>query len=676
MRHSRDDATLHYRRGAECLAKGDAEGAVRHLRRAVEKTPGYAWAHQNLGQAYRMLGKAGAAERAYRMALALEPDYVAALTNLGSLLGEADRYDEAIDLLKRALALAPDVPVVRENCAAALMMLGKRFEVDGNYFEAFATYRQVLHMGASQHVCLERLARTLRPLRFTAANDKLFEDLLLILDSPAADPLHLREPIISALRLHSFVMPLLDSFGSDQVDSLAVARQLSTVPLLLRLMAAAPLSDLELEELLTRLRRGLLRQSDRISPDALPFTAALAMQCFANEYIFSETTEEVAVVAQMQQALNQALREGAGIDSSCVAILGAYGPLHNLEQAAALLDREWPVEISAVLRRQILEPHEEARLEGSIRTLTSIQDSVSVAVRDQYEANPYPLWTKVGAPFSPLSMFDIFRAWCPHANLAECRGDDEPEILVAGCGTGRQSIYIASWVARARVLAIDLSNRSLAHALRKTAELGIRNIEYAKADILNVETLARNFDFIDCTGVLHHVRDPVTGLKCLASVLRPGGVIRLFVYSRAVRKSAVERARQAISAAGIEFPRSPVAVRDARRFLADLARCAPTDKDLQVIVESPDFFSVSECRDLIFHTHEHFFDVERIDLMLRSCGLQFLGFDHYLNREVIAEFQKRNQNPATLAALDLWKDFEQSTSVSVNYTFLCQKPAQ
>ena len=54
--------------GKVLLKKGEAELAVRALRRATTMDPSNAMPHQLLGQAYRELGQTEAAERELRMA--------------------------------------------------------------------------------------------------------------------------------------------------------------------------------------------------------------------------------------------------------------------------------------------------------------------------------------------------------------------------------------------------------------------------------------------------------------------------------------------------------------------------------------------------------------------------------------------------------------------------------
>ena len=92
--------------------------------------------------------------------------------------------------------------------------------------------------------------------------------------------------------------------------------------------------------------------------------------------------------------------------------------------------------------------------------------------------------------------------------------------MIAGCGTGQHSISTAARVKDSKVLAIDLSLSSLAYAKRKTKELNINNIEYMQADILDLGKLKKQFDIIESSGVLHHMKNPMAGWQVLTDCLK------------------------------------------------------------------------------------------------------------------------------------------------------------
>ena len=158
------------------------------------------------------------------------------------------------------------------------------------------------------------------------------------------------------------------------------------------------------------------------------------------------------------------------------------------------------------------------------------------------------------------SVARFLRNQFPEADLSGIP-DGPARILVAGCGTGRHPIGTARRFPDSSVLAVDLSLTSLAYALRKTRELGIGNIEYRQADLLALGALAERFDVVDCTGVLHHLEDPVAGFRVLRSLLRPGGVMRVGLYSEMARRHVV-RAREFIAERG--FAPTPAGIRACR----------------------------------------------------------------------------------------------------------------
>src|SRR5262249_56920303 len=127
----------------------------------------------------------------------------------------------------------------------------------------------------------------------------------------------------------------------------------------------------------------------------------------------------------------------------------------------------------------------------------------------------------------------------PSAPFRPLGSSSGPDVLVAGCGTGRHPIEVARKYKDARVLAIDLSLTSLCYAKRKTPAPLARRIEYAQADILKLGSIERTFDLIDASGVLHHLADPTAGWRILLSLLRPGGFMHMGLYTELARSDVV-----------------------------------------------------------------------------------------------------------------------------------------
>jgi SAM-dependent methyltransferase len=203
---------------------------------------------------------------------------------------------------------------------------------------------------------------------------------------------------------------------------------------------------------------------------------------------------------------------------------------------------------------------------------------------------------------------------------------------VAGCGTGQHAIETAQRFASARVLAIDLSSSSLAYAQRTTREISLDNIIYAQADILALQSIDRQFDLIDASGVLHHLAEPFVGWQTLLSLLRPGAVMKVALYSKSAR-GHVKAARAFITERGYR----PTAddMRRCRQDLMDL----PHGSLAREVTRAEDFFAMSECRDLLFHVQEHGLTLPQISAFLASMLLSFWdssfrpGYLHSIGRD-------------------------------------------
>src|SRR5262249_39272229 len=134
---------------------------------------------------------------------------------------------------------------------------------------------------------------------------------------------------------------------------------------------------LELEQLLTAIRRGLLQQATgpavpTVEDDGLALFGALAQQCFLNEYVFALGEGERAQLRQVHDRIAAALGSGAAIAPLDLIVVASYQPLHKLPGASLLLDRSWPDAVAQLLTQQIREPAEELADRDEIPALTAI----------------------------------------------------------------------------------------------------------------------------------------------------------------------------------------------------------------------------------------------------------------------------------------------------------------
>ncbi|HLO76428.1 MAG TPA: class I SAM-dependent methyltransferase, partial [Magnetospirillum sp.] len=156
-------------------------------------------------------------------------------------------------------------------------------------------------------------------------------------------------------------------------------------------------------------------------------------------------------------------------------------------------------------------------------------------VKDQYEVFPYPLRdpeddrrrliTTLGGNLDGIS----------HFAFGGRRDFSKPmRVLVAGGGTGDALIYLAQQLADrncpAEVVYIDLSTASRAIAEKRAAIRGLK-VTFVTGSLLDLATLAPGpYDYIDCSGVLHHLPDPDAGLAALAAQLAADGAMGIMVY--------------------------------------------------------------------------------------------------------------------------------------------------
>jgi tetratricopeptide (TPR) repeat protein len=656
-----------HRLGVIAYQAGQPAAAVDLIGKAIARNSNAAPYHAHLGLALAAQGRLAEAVDACRVALNLDPAQPDIQNNLGVFLMQLGEREAAADCCRQATLLASGLADAHGSLGIALRMTGKLDEATASLTRALEMDPQqpdVLANLALAHLALDNrkaaLDAALRALALeeTPQTRRLFvqcvKDLRFDGDATALRPWLLRALKEGWDRPGDLarVSAELVRQGDDPADD----------ELLLTLLRLTPNLDVALEEMLTAARRDFLQAVTEGEAAGSAFHAALAQQCFINEYVFAQSDDETAQAAALRERLSDALESIADITPAMLVALATYVPLHALPQPERLLAKPWPGVVEDILTQQVREPWEERCLRADIPCLTEIDDADSIRVRDQYEENPYPRWVRAGTA-EPQDATTHLRQNFPHVAVLPVGDAGGLDILVAGCGTGRNAIETARKFAGARVLAVDLSLSSLAHAARKTREAGLSvesglAIDYAQADLLKLGATDRRFDLIEAVGVLHHMKDPLAGWRVLVSLLRPGGVMLLGFYSDVARRDLPHLAGS-----------SADDIRRARQRLLE------SGEQREMLAASADFYTTSTCRDLLFHVQESRLTLAQIGQFLRGQNLTLLGFA--LDESALAAYRARFASDPAAVSLDNWQQFEADNpdTFAGMYQFWVQKPA-
>ncbi|MEL6185366.1 MAG: class I SAM-dependent methyltransferase [Myxococcota bacterium] len=495
-------------------------------------------------------------------------------------------------------------------------------------------------LGSDQPGPRAALVQAAHGVRLTHADPSLEAPLVALLRDPELDPDDFGPLVSSWLQAHP------DLQGSEPPAS-----RLARRPLFVALLAESHISELWLEALCLHLRRRLVRAPE----DAfLPLRLALARQAHRVEHAWPISTGDraFAVRAQRRAAASLARLEAQPTPAvqAALADASAWGPLGGIEGSQRLLE-VGPIEGNSDFRQLVSEaitqPAEEARLAERVTTWSEPEPGVSSRVARQYEARPYPRWTRPGVVWPrPLAaaLADLFprHPWE--------RWPRQPRVLVAGAGTGREALRLARSHPDCTVQAVDLSRRSLAFGLREAQRCGAVNLSFARVDLHRPPEEMGRFELIDCMGVLHHLENPRAVATGLVERLAPHGLLKLGLYSRAARVG-VEAARREAKLRG--FGPDPDGLRAFRAHVMDLPPFHPA----RDVLATRDFYSLSGLRDLCFHEHEITFGLDELGRWVSELGLELVGIIHH-DPQVFVRFREMFPAPGTERDWDCWAAFE------------------
>lgn len=688
-----DFAEAYFNMGGAFFDQGDYPGAIEGFQQALKFKPKYFDAVNNLGAAFRGVGDFEGALKSFEQAVKIQPNSANTYFNIGVLLHDQGNNEEAIHAYTKAISLKSDCAAFYNNLGIVLKDTGakgkaleayeKAVLINPNYFEAHNNVGVVLNSQGKRKEAIEafkkaldinpdyddayaNIGNSLKRTVFSEHSDYLQRITVSLLERKTlVNPKDISDAAISLLKVDPKLQSLFKQHVADESTKslMMLVEKLSESSLLIKLMGVSPITDIDLEVWLTNIRSNLLSTilNFTATPNMLRFQSALALQCYTNGYIYAQTNIENEMLETLDASVTKMLSKGEQPSPQLILCLASYKSLYRYDWGDSIY---LVSSIKEVLERQVLAPREEDMLKPDIPVLEEITDQVSLKVGNQYEEHPYPKWINLGVPLAPCNISEKIRRSRLKLfglSVTEVRS---PRILIAGCGTGKQSITTAATYDNSRVLAVDLSLASLAYAKRKTQELGIQNIEYMQGDILSLSKMNEKFDIIECVGVLHHMEDPMAGWQTLKDCLKLGGLMKIGLYSEYARKHIVQL-RKKINHSGVG-----VTDDDMKSFRHTLIQ-STSQADRQILLFD-DFYCLDELKDLLFHVNEHRFTLTQIKKCLSELDLDFCGFEA---NHLLREYKTRNSEADDCYDLEKWQVFEeQNQSLFANmYQFWCQK---
>ena len=254
-------------------------------------------------------------------------------------------------------------------------------------------------------------------------------------------------------------------------------------------------------------------------------------------------------------------------------------------------------------------------------------DAATPVVSAFYDRFPFP-----GDPLQDGPPPGYNWRWCHRSVLAAVHGGipdgiEAPRILDAGCGTGVSTDYLCHLNPGAQVLGIDISDGALAVARerlqRSGAEAQVASLRQEQRSLLDLAGEGP-FDYINSVGVLHHLDQPEAGLRSLAALLAPDGLLHLFLYADAGRWE-IHRTQAALEllSAGTEAE----GLRLGRQLLETLPegnRLARHHRERWAV----DCAADANFADMYLHPQETSYNLERLFAFIETAGLQFAGFSN------------------------------------------------
>ncbi|MDX2050183.1 MAG: class I SAM-dependent methyltransferase [Rickettsiaceae bacterium] len=268
-------------------------------------------------------------------------------------------------------------------------------------------------------------------------------------------------------------------------------------------------------------------------------------------------------------------------------------------------------------------------------TKLNINDEKDIkAVVEHYLDYPYPMRNPEDEKFRMLEIggehLDELNHWLYRGKE---KFDNKFRVLVAGGGTGDASTYLGEQLKdkNAEIIYLDFSAKSMEIAKKRAEIRGLKNIRFINDSIFNIPKLKLGkFDYINCSGVLHHLSSPSEGLLILKNSLKPDGGMGLMVYAKYGR-TAIYQMQELMRMINEGVTSRAEEVDNAKKILASLPTTSWYSRSQDLISDVQNYGDIG-IYDLFLHKQDRCYSIPELYDFVEEAGLHFVEFSEVVPR--------------------------------------------
>ena len=273
-------------------------------------------------------------------------------------------------------------------------------------------------------------------------------------------------------------------------------------------------------------------------------------------------------------------------------------------------------------------------------------------VQDHYLDYPYPHRNPEDDKTRLLKIYGDYLGEINHW-LFEGKEDFKKgfRVLIAGGGTGDSTVYLAEQLkdTDAEVIYLDFSKNSMKIAQERAKNRSLENITWINDSILNIPGLKiGKFDYIQCSGVLHHLESPDAGLKVLSDSLTERGGMGIMVYAQYGR-TGVYQIQEIMRMVNEGVQSRQEEVKNGWEVINALPQTNWYNRGKDLLADHVSHGDVG-MYDMFLHKQDRAYTVPEIYEFVEKAGLNFVEFNSAHSR-VMLNIGNYIKNPELLKRL-------------------------